>query len=481
MNEFQALQNLYSNFKKSINNKISDETLRKKKELNDTLYSSIEVFLKNNVENIAHEDFNNICKTARNYHFEIDAIIKRKLAENKLITKTRSKSISPKNILKTTVSVSQDTLSKRKAKSKAIPQQSINKESSTHNSKYNLRVVVLVIQFCLKLKTRINKNIEIIMPSVDIKLGTALVNTYDGSPEKLDSFLDAVTLFADTTEAEYASATAAQKEAAQVTLVRFVKTRLTGVARQVIGELNNLQEILDIIKLRCATKATSDSILAKLRAAKQTSSTENFCENLEKLTNDLKYAYITEKIPQDTAEKMSTKRGVEALINGLKNSDTKLILKAGNFEKFQDAIQKLQENVETTGNNAEMNQSSQRIFWSARGGSRGRGRFQHARGTRGSPRNYQSYNRGNFHNNRGNYPTRGHQYPRQRGNWSQRGSFNNPYGMFMTVQQPSQQNVPQQIQQLNALQMQQGYQQMSHNLPGPQQNFLGPQQGQFMQ
>lgn len=263
MNDYEALEKLNKNIKKSINNKISDETLRKKRELNEKLFRSVETFLSYGTEYIPYEDSNIIYKNSKKWKFETESIIKHKLEELKL---------------------------------------------ANDNLTCSFRVAVLVTQFCLKLKTKINR----IMPTVDIKLGTALVNTFDGSPEKLDSFLDAVALFSDAIDIEYANATAAQKAAAQITLVRFVKTRLTGIARQAIGQLNDLQEILDAIKLRCAPKITSDSLLAKLRATKQTSTTENLCDSIEKLTGELKYAYISEQIPLDTAEKMATKRGVEA-------------------------------------------------------------------------------------------------------------------------------------------------------------------------
>ena len=78
------------------------------------------------------------------------------------------------------------------------------------------------------------------MAKVDIKLGTTLVQMYDGAPENLDAFVDAVNLFYDTVENDFAASTAAQQAAAKVTVVRFVKSRLTGVARQVIAEANDL-------------------------------------------------------------------------------------------------------------------------------------------------------------------------------------------------------------------------------------------------
>ena len=46
------------------------------------------------------------------------------------------------------------------------------------------------------------------MPTTDIKLGTTLVQNYDGSPDNVRSFLDTVALFLDTVNAEFAEATA---------------------------------------------------------------------------------------------------------------------------------------------------------------------------------------------------------------------------------------------------------------------------------
>ncbi|XP_055527412.1 uncharacterized protein LOC129720025 [Wyeomyia smithii] len=79
------------------------------------------------------------------------------------------------------------------------------------------------------------------MAKVDIRLGTTLVQTYDGAPENLEAFIDAVNLFNDTVTNDFANATAPQKEAAQLTVLRFVKTRLAGVARQVITDAINLE------------------------------------------------------------------------------------------------------------------------------------------------------------------------------------------------------------------------------------------------
>ena len=292
------------------------------------------------------------------------------------------------------------------------------------------------------------------MPSVDIKLGTALVNTYDGSPAQLNAFIDAVTLFADTVEAEFEAATAAQKVTAQNTVVRFIKTRLTGVARQAIGELNELQQILNAIKLRCASKATSDAILAKLKITKQNSTSEQFCDAVEKLTNDLRSTYLTEGIPPDTAEKMATKRGVETLINGIKNQDTKLILKAGNFEKINDAVQKLQEN------DSSESLQQKHIFHATQRGH-GRHRYQRGQSGRGyGPRGRNTYNNsGRYNNNRNfnQYNNNGYRTGNNN-NWRGRGNQQSYYRnqgagqqIYYANQNQGNVQIPQQQQQIGGI------------------------------
>lgn len=107
------------------------------------------------------------------------------------------------------------------------------------------------------------------------------------APENLDAFIDAVNLFRDTVENDFAASTSVQQAAARVTVVRFVKSRLTGVARQVIAEANDLQEILDAVKQHCESKITSDNIIAKLKTLRQKESAESFCSDIEKLTTQL--------------------------------------------------------------------------------------------------------------------------------------------------------------------------------------------------
>lgn len=343
--------------------------------------------------------------------------------------------------------------------------------------------LVCVIHFIQKLKYRIRSK----MAKVDIKLGTTLVQMYNGAPENLDAFIDAVNLFHDTVENEFAASTDVQQAAARVTVVRFVKSRLTGVARQVIAEANDLQEILDAVKQHCESKITSDNIIAKLKTLRQKESAESFCSDIEKLTAQLRTVYVREQIPLNRANTMATKKGVEALIDGVRNNDTKIILKAGTFTKISDATQKLLENDKPVSNtnNAQMftvrsaySQNRGRNF--NHGRENGRGNFQNHRGSHNfSQRNRGSHShfRGNFHNrgNRSYQQTRGSYF--HRGSFPQRGNFNPHHGMFLA------QNIPQPLNQQQHFQPPQNSSQQMHQpiQSGVQQHFLGQPQGQYMQ
>lgn len=278
-------------------------------------------------------------------------------------------------------------------------------------------------------------------PKVDIRLGTTLVQMYDGAPENLEAFLDAINLFNDTVTNDFADATPAQKAAAQVTVLRFVKARLSGAARQAITGTNDLAGLLEAVKQNCESSLTSDNLIAKFKNLKQKDSVENFCNEIEKLTTQLKTIYIKEQIPVERAHIMATKKGIESLTNGAKNAETKLILKAGTFTKINDAIQKVMENAEITLNNNNVTATNAQIYAGRVNHSRGRGGINH-RG-RGNYSNFYQHdrhvrfqnspqNRGNFINQRGNWSHRGN-FSNQRGNWSQRGRYP-PNNMYLAHQ-----------------------------------------------
>lgn len=290
---------------------------------------------------------------------------------------------------------------------------------------------------------------------VDVKLGTTLVPIYDGNPENLESFIDAVRLFQQTVNTTFEAGTQAQKDAAEQTVVQFVRTRLTSKARQAISANQNLTQMLDAINLHCASKISADSLIAKLKTIKRTDDLNDYCDKVDKLCSQLKSTYVKDNIPQVIANKMATKCGIEALIRGVKNPESRIILKAGSFETLNEAVQKVMENDTREIGNANTNPQNAQILTSRVNYSRGRGATNHrtrgnnSRGnyheSRGRYQNFQS-NRGNYTNQRGNWYQRGN-FRNQRGNWGQRGSTPN---MFLAQQSGMlyQPVAPQAVQQL---------------------------------
>lgn len=251
---------------------------------------------------------------------------------------------------------------------------------------------------------------------------------------------------------------------------------------------------LNGLKQKCFKPDQPDVIIAKLNATKQTNELETFTNQIERLALELEKAYIAEGIPIDAATKISTKAAVKSLMAGIKNNETKLILKAGQFETLSAAVGKAAEN-ESTEKTHNVFQIQTRFSGRGRGNGRvnGRGNWQGNRGYHNqSRRNYPNYQNSTYSNYQNNsYPQqrgnnnkgRGYQrHPQQRGNWPQQGNFNPNYAIYY-ADQNQQQNPNNMIQQQSNQQIPNPPQ--AHSLysqqasPTTQQmaNFLGSQYG----
>lgn len=221
-----------------------------------------------------------------------------------------------------------------------------------------------------------NKHKKMAVPKVDLKTGTAIVQAYDGRQDGLSSFIDSVNLFSDTVTADFDTATQAQKTAATATVLRFILTRLTGKARAAVGDNpQDINEIINRLKTKCGITSTPDFYISKLNATKQVGDITKFTNEIENLAILLEKAYLSENIPIDVATRMATKQGVKALCSGVRNTETKLLLKAGQFSTLSAAIEKTVENEATTA--APISQTAQ-IMYTRRGhGYRGRGYSNH--------------------------------------------------------------------------------------------------------
>lgn len=177
---------------------------------------------------------------------------------------------------------------------------------------------------------------------------------FDGSEDKLTSFLDALTLLKANVETHEGNA------------VAYVKTRLTGKARSIVGESTTLEEIN--LKLKNGIKSeSSQSVTSKLLNLKQRYNDTKYVTEIESLTHKLKQAYISEGVPENVAENYTTNTTVKALSANATSEKVKIIMEAGNFHNVQEAVQKF---VNVSAENA----PSATVLYTKRGQNRGRPR-----------------------------------------------------------------------------------------------------------
>lgn len=293
------------------------------------------------------------------------------------------------------------------------------------------KTVGLAFLFCIKvrkqhLRKKMEANIEL------IKVISSLVPSYDGTSAKLNSVVSALTALNTLITPQN-----------RALAIQVILSKLEGKARSAVG--NNpadLQVIIDKLKEKCDQRQQPDVIIAKMNTAKQVGELSKFTDELERLTLELERAYISEEIPVDTATKMATKAAVKALSNGIKNTETKLILKAGQFTTLSEAIGKAAENESNE------KQADSKIFkinqlQNTRGQNNPRGSYSH-RGTystrghygyRGNTRYNNQNNRSNprFQNNRYNW----------RGGFGNRGRALPPRQAHMFMAQQQEQLQPQ--------------------------------------
>lgn len=122
---------------------------------------------------------------------------------------------------------------------------------------------------------------------------------------------------------------------------QVVLSKLSGKARSAAGDNpQDLDTIINGLKARCTGTCQPEVILWKLANERQSSDLAKFTEQVEKLTVQLENAYIAENVPIATASRLAVRAGTNALANGLRNKESQLIIKAGKFETFAEAIGK---------------------------------------------------------------------------------------------------------------------------------------------
>lgn len=226
-----------------------------------------------------------------------------------------------------------------------------------------------------------------------INTATRLIPEFDGKPENLRSFLDALSLL-DTL-----------KDTHEAVAINLIKTKLKGNARNLVENESTIQQIIG--KLSSSVKGESVEVLsAKILNIRQNSKSANaYCSEIESLTRTLESAYISDGLSCELASKYSTQIAVKAMTKNCTIDRVKLIMEAGQFGNMNDAIGKFVSScTEATGQqNAILyykNKSNNNNYRGGRGRFRGRSGYN-----RNNNNNSNNYNRngntnGNFRGNR---------------------------------------------------------------------------------
>lgn len=158
--------------------------------------------------------------------------------------------------------------------------------------------------------------------------GKLVPNQFDGSPDKLLSFLDSLELLKNNSTNHADNALA------------FVKTRLTGKARDLITNEHTITEIIN--KLKSGIKGESSRLLlAKLNNTKQNNKDPaSYATDVECLAEKLKRAYITEGVPCELAENYTVEATARAVSQNASSEKARLVVEAGTFSTVQELVTK---------------------------------------------------------------------------------------------------------------------------------------------
>lgn len=237
-----------------------------------------------------------------------------------------------------------------------------------------------------------------------------LPSEFDGSPDRLKSLLDALSLLQLNAEGNEDNA------------VAYVRTRLVGKARDIITDRDSLTDIIN--KLQTGIKTESSHLIEAQLFAKRLHSTDvsEFTTEMDSLSSRLKRAYINEGVPVDVAEKFATNNVVKALIKTSNSDRVKIIMEASKFATCNDALTKF------VNINTEMPTTS--VYYSRNQN------FAHRPRGRGYPR-FQNNNRSTFQNTSRNFQN----FNQNRGRNPEGRGFHNYYRFNRGSNQQNNRNV----------------------------------------
>jgi hypothetical protein len=151
------------------------------------------------------------------------------------------------------------------------------------------------------------------------------VTTYDGSPENLLSFIDALELISDTVP-----------EANHPIAVRVIKTKLTGSARSYISNEATIEEIITLLKENIKQESSALAINSMQNLKKN--NPLDYAAEMRKLCTALKSSFIAEGVPPSMAETYTAAQAAAAISK--QSHDMRLIMTANNFTSTSEVLNK---------------------------------------------------------------------------------------------------------------------------------------------
>lgn len=200
------------------------------------------------------------------------------------------------------------------------------------------------------------QNLNMATKAEFLRNNSKIIPDFDGSIGDLQKFLDALSLLKEDVGAHEATA------------VSLIKTKLSSNARSCILDTDNTIDLISA-RLRSTIKGeTSEVLKGKIMNLKQNhKSATVFVEELTKITDSLRNAFISEGLSYDMANKFSTNVALDAMRTNSSNEEVKFIMKAGNFTDINDAVSKF-----VTSSNG---QTSKQVLFARNNSFRGNQRF----------------------------------------------------------------------------------------------------------
>lgn len=212
-----------------------------------------------------------------------------------------------------------------------------------------------------------------------LNLSSKLLSDFDGKPENLRSFLDALALLDSV------------KDIHETVAVNLIKTKLKGTARNLISNEVTINDVIATLT-RTVKGESVEVISAKLMNVRQGGKNANaYVSEIESLTRSLESAFITDGLSQQLAQRYSTQAAVKAITKNASNERVKLVMESGTFSSMNEVTAKFV-------NSCTEAYGQQNAVLFTRSQNRGRG-YQRGRSNNGNFRNNgRNNNRGNGNN-----------------------------------------------------------------------------------